>query len=133
MTRAFRRFIAKLGIATLLFMQLAVAVYACPGVGRSSGASMLMDMADAAEANPMSDCTAIDPSAPNLCAQHCQNDSQANAQTSAPLTFAVDLPLLTVLPLVDVFPAPLTLDVSAEFLAHATAPPPPILFGVYRS
>jgi hypothetical protein len=133
MTRALRRFIARLGIAALLFMQLAVAVYACPGVLSSSDSSAVMAMADTAEAMPASDCAMIDPSAPNLCEQHCQHDSQANGQASPSLVFAVDLPLLTVLPLVEMFPAPLALGVSPEFLAHATAPPPSIRFGVFRS
>lgn len=133
MTRALRRFIAKLGIAALLFMQLAVAVYACPGVSSSSDAPMVMAMADTAEAMPLSDCAMVDPSDPNLCKQHCQHDSQANGHASPPLVFAVDLPLLAVLPGVEVPPAPVALDVSPEFLAHATAPPPSIRFGVFRS
>lgn len=133
MTRALRRFIAKLGIAALLFMQLAVAAYACPGAPSSSDSPMVMAMADTAEAMPVGDCAMVDQSAPNLCEQHCQLDSQANGHASPPLVFAVDLPLLTVVPVVDVSPAPVALDVSPEFLAHATAPPPSIRFCVFRS
>ena len=133
MTRALRRFIAKLGIAALLFMQLAVAAYACPGVPSSSDSPMVMAMGDTAEAMPLGDCAMVDPSAPNLCEQHCQHGNQANGHASSPLVFAVDLPLLTVLPVVDVSPAPAALDVSPEFLAHATTPPPSIRFGVFRS
>lgn len=134
MTRALRRFVAKLGIAALLFMQFAVAAYACPGVADSAGSPMVMVMTmdDAAEAMPQGDCAMADPSAPNLCAQHCQQDSQAGGQASPPLVFAVDLPLLAVLPVVAVA-APLAPAVSPEFLAQATAPPPFIRFGAFRS
>lgn len=128
MTRALRRFIAKLGIVALLFMQLAVAAYACPGVPSSSDSPMVMSTSDAA----MDDCPMGDRSAPNLCKQHCQHDGQATGQASAPV-FAVDLPLLAVLPVVEVLPAPVAPDVSSEFLAHATSPPPAIRFGVFRS
>src|SRR5574338_1646293 len=115
MTRVFRRFIARLGIVALLFMQLAVTAYACPGMQRGADASVAMSASDAA----MDDCPMVDRSAPNLCKQHCQHDGQATGQASAPV-FAVDLPLLAVLPVVEVVPPPVALDVSPEFLAHAT-------------
>lgn len=129
MTRVFRRFIARLGIVALLFMQLAVTAYACPGMQRGADASVAMSASDAA----MDDCPMVDRSAPNLCKQHCQHDGQATGQASSPPVFAVDLPLLTVLPIVEVPPAPVAPGVSPEFLAHATAPPPAIRFGVFRS
>ena len=128
MTRALRRFIARLGIVVLLFMQLAVAAYACPGMQRAADASMAMSASDVA----MDDCPMGYRSDPNLCKEHCQHDGQATGQASAPV-FAVDLPLLAVLPVVEVPPAPVAPGVSPEFLAHATAPPPAIRFGVFRS
>lgn len=129
MTRALRRFIARLGIVALLFMQLAVAAYACPGLQRASDAPVVMSTSDAA----MDDCPMVDRAAPNLCKQHCQHDGQATGQASSPPVLAVDLPLLAVLPVVEVLPAPVAPSVSPEFLAHATSPPPAIRFGVFRS
>lgn len=131
MTRALRRFIARLGIAALLFMQLAVAAYACPGATGSADAPMAMG--DSAEAMQQGDCAMVDQTAPNLCEQHCQYDSQAAGHASPLPAASVDLPLLAVLPDVGAFPPPLTFDVPCEFLAHATAPPPSIRFGVFRS
>ncbi|WP_076600652.1 hypothetical protein [Aromatoleum tolulyticum] len=130
MTRAFRRFIARLGIAALLFMQLAVAAYACPGVADSSRSPMVMD--SAVETMPTGDCAMLDQSAPTLCDQHCQQDGQAAGHASPPM-FAADLPLLVVLPVVQACPPPVAFDVSREFLTHATAPPPAIGFGAFRS
>lgn len=130
MTRALRRHIAKLGIATLLFMQFAVAAYACPNMLGSAASGMAMG--EMSEAMPMGDCGMADQAAPNLCAQHCQYDSQAAGHVS-PVVFTVDLPLLAVLPVVEISPAAAAPFVSREFLAHATSPPTSIRFGVFRS
>lgn len=131
MIRPHLHLIAKLVVALLLFMQLAVAAYACPGV--AGGLESSPTMAGAAMNMEGDCCPTLDPSTPNLCLQHGQQDSQATGQTSPPAPLVVDLPLLAVVPAVELIRLPPLLDVPPEFLARTTAPPPAIRFGVFRS
>lgn len=130
MSRAFRRFVAKLAIALLLFMQLAVAAYACPGlVGNRQS---FQSMEDSAMEMDGGECATPDRSVPNLCRQHCQYDSQASGQSSSPVSFPPDLPVLTFAPVV-VSLVPVSFDALPELLARTTAPPLFIRFRVFRS
>lgn len=129
MIRTYRRLIAKLAVALLLFMQLAVAAYACPGMAYESSramASAVMDMEGDC-------CPTLDPAAPNLCLQHGHQDSQAAGISSPPPLLLVDLPLLAVVPAIALSFEPALPDVQPEFLAHTTAPPLAIRFGIFRS
>lgn len=130
MTRVFRRFVAKLAIALLLFMQLAVAAYACPGL--AGNRQSFQSMEDAAMEMDGGDCITLDRSDPNLCRQHCQYDSHASGQSNSSVLFPPDLPILTFAPIV-VFLVPASFDALPELLARITAPPPFILFRVFRS
>lgn len=128
MPRACRRLVAKLLIATLLFLQLAVAAYACPSFNPDAGMAMSAAMADDM---PMDGCTMSDQVQPNLCSQHCQQDSQALDQ-SPPAALAI--PVLPLLAVVSAEPRPRSAASAdpREFLARATAPPPAIRFCVFR-
>lgn len=131
MSRAFRRFVSKLAIALLLFMQLAVVTYACPNLVGSR--QSLQSVEAAAMEMVGDDCvTTPDRSDPNLCRQHCQYDSQASGQSSSPVSFPPDLPVLTVAPVV-VSLVPALFDALPELLARTTAPPLFIRFRVFRS
>ncbi len=57
----------------LLFMQFAVAAYACPGLGASSLPSAAVVTAPSDMVNG---CEVLDPANPNLCLQHWQAGSQ---------------------------------------------------------
>jgi hypothetical protein len=72
-TRSFRQMICRLLIGTLLFAQLAVAAYACPGTS-SMAAARAGGSSDAGMAMP---CADMDTAAPNLCAEHCRHGQQA--------------------------------------------------------
>jgi len=131
MIRAHRRLIAKLAMALLLFMRLAVAAYACPGMAAAYELSQAM--ANAAMDMAGDCCPTLDPAAPNLCLQHGQQESQVAGLSSPPAPLLVDLPLLTVVPAIALSFEPALPDIPPEFLARTTAPPPAIRFGVFRS
>lgn len=128
MTRTYRRLVAKLLMASLLFLQFAVAAYACPALSPASDASMSVAMADDM---PMNSCTIDERVQPNLCKQHCEQNSQVLEQS---LPTAVAIPVLPLLAVVDSEPGfrrAVSAD-SREFLARATAPPATIRFCVFR-
>lgn len=108
--RTLSKSIGRLLIGVVLFAQLAVASYACPGLkGNGSMANsrdakaMLVAAADtAATAFPAGmppGCDQMDPDAANLCAQHCHQGQQSADTASAPMvglgisTFLYSLPL----------------------------------------
>lgn len=132
-----RRFIARLAIALLLFMQLAVAAYACPGAMGTHAPSTAMGGPTMATETGMDmaggSCMSLDQSDPNLCLQYGQQESQTTGQAAPPVPLAVDLPLLMVVPAVEFTFEPALPDVLPEFLARTTAPPLSIRFGVFRS
>lgn len=131
MGRIPRRFIAKLAIAFLLFMQFAVAAYACPGVARYYASSQAMANAEMKRGG---DCAqTLDPVLPNLCLAHCEQDNQAAGQGHPPFPLGVDPPLMAVVHPIEFAQAPVLTDVPPEFLARTTAPPLAIRFGVFRS
>lgn len=128
MTRIYRRLVAKLLMASLLFLQLAGAAYACPALSPASDTSMSAAMADGM---PMDGCSMDDPVQPNLCKQRCEQNNQVLDQ-SPPAVLAV--PILPLLAVADSDPG-FRCAVSGtthEFLARATAPPSAIRFCVFR-
>lgn len=131
MIRTHRRFIAGLAVALLLFMQLAVAAYACTGMAKVHESPQAME--DAGMEMGGDRCPTLDPADPNLCLEHGRQDSKATALTHLPAPLAVDLPLLAVVPAIELALAPALTRLPPEFLARTTAPPPAISFGVFRS
>jgi hypothetical protein len=92
-TRALTRQISRVLIGVLLFAQLAVASYACPG---------LSTMPAMASSNAMAmspDCDQIDRAAANLCAEHCRHGQQSADTASVPVVLAPVPTLLYSLPL----------------------------------
>ncbi len=70
-SRRFRCFAAILALISLLYMQLAVAAYACPGLDRLQVAAAETAMAD------MPGCSGMDTEQPNLCYASGQSGKQS--------------------------------------------------------
>jgi hypothetical protein len=91
-TRSFRQMICRVLIGTLLFAQLAVAAYACPGLSAmasappAGGTDMAMPCAD------------MDAATPNLCAEHCRYGQQTADHAPAATPTPALLSLLYALP-----------------------------------
>ena len=98
-------------LISLLFMQLAVAGYACPGIG--SKAAQISAMTEAGMPCAESMTMHMDDAQPNLCHAHCQVGQQSadKYQTPSP-------------PAIDTLPADLTLQVAIPLFALAPLQPP---------
>ena len=112
---------ALLALLSLLFMQLAVAGYACPGKAGQHGA----DMAVMAEAGmPCAETMALaqDDEQPGLCQAHCKADSQSAERYQPPLSIdshALPVAYLMTLAVPVLAVAPLQIP----HLKRTTAPP----------
>jgi len=129
--QTFKRIIARISVAAVLFTQLAVAAYACPAV-EGPAAVIAAASADAMRA-AMPGCEMNDGAVtPNLCLQHCQAGDQS-VQTLP----QVAVPAFAAVSLVVVFEPALSdsgrgnAPMSA-LPAHVVSPPPLIRFGVLR-
>jgi len=125
MTRVARRSVAWLCLSALLFLQLAVAAYACPT--RVDGGMPTLAAVDFS-AKP---CAGMDPERPKLCEQHCVHDSQSvdtqpHSSVSAPV-----LALMTVAAQPDLHRST-RLNAYGAFQVTAVDPPPLVRFGVLR-
>ena len=113
----------------LCFAQIATAAYVCPA-SPTIAAQAMDDMADCTGMAAMA--TPMDAEQPNLCKSHCAQDQQA---TASGMVIDVSPNLLVI------FPCAATLagqgDSAArlafESAAPPAAPPPRILFQVFRS
>lgn len=78
-SRQFRVVAALLALMSMLFMQLAMASYACPEIRLGQpGSEMAADMEDsAAEDIKLSSCHEMDKAQPNLCHAHAQSGNQS--------------------------------------------------------
>lgn len=110
------------GLVSFLFMQMAVAGYACPGSSASPHAAAMTDMAKAGNPCTESMLLNMDDAQPNLCLAHCQTGHQSADKYHVPslptaalvgsmLAYSVDIPLLPAAPL------------QMPHLMRTTAPP----------
>ena len=107
-------------LLSLLFMQMAVAGYACPGTGSKVAEAAAMADAGMPCAGAMS--MNIDDEQPNLCHAHCQADSQSAHTYQLPSLAAVDA--LPTAPALQVAPLPFVeAPPQAPHLRRTTAPP----------
>ncbi len=118
--RRSRLITALLALVSLLFMQLAVASYACPGTG--SKVTEVAAMAEAgipcAEAMPLN----MDDAQPNLCHAHCQPGEQSADKYQPPSPVAISaLPADFTLPVI--VPVFLGAPLQVPHLKRTTAPP----------
>jgi len=109
-------------LLSFLFMQMAVAGYACPGSSANANAAAMADMARAGIPCAESAPRAMDDVQPNLCQAHCQAGHQSadkydipSPPTATPvgpmLAYAAEISLLPGVPL------------QAPHLVRTTAPP----------
>jgi hypothetical protein len=117
------RFVAALiALFSILFMQLAVASYACPNMRTAQPGAATAMTADATAMSP--DCMGMDMEQPSLCHAQDQVGSQSldkpqlpNVQPFAPVA------LVQAITLLDVFYTPLLSQPRPLYLTRATAPP----------
>jgi hypothetical protein len=112
---------AVITLFSILFMQLAVASYACPALNvgheQSAQAVAVENMGD------MASCDEIDPDEPSLCYAHDQAGNQSLDKPGVPplqpfLAIGFWLPLTQA-----AAPHPVPADHQSTSLKHATAPP----------
>lgn len=85
------RFVAAIvALISMLFMQLAVAAYACPAQEISQAIETVQAMAD------MPDCSEMDAEQPNLCQAHEQAGNQSLDKPSLPDITALSTGILAV-------------------------------------
>jgi hypothetical protein len=124
MSRTSRKKVAWLCLSALLFLQLAVAAYACPAPtprGSSISATAVVDV---------SPCQEMDQERPKLCEQHCVHDSQSvDTQPHS----VVNVPLLTLLVVFVQSGVRLAIGPSVHGASPTVVDPPPLVrFGVLR-
>ena len=107
-------------LVSLLFMQLAVASYACPE--DTSKAMQVKIMAEADMPCAESMVMAVDEGQPSLCHAHCQATQQSTDKYQVPAAIAVGL-LPSGLTLDGVFPLFANVALQAPYLQRTTAPP----------
>ena len=146
MTRHFLRTVCRALIGVVLFAQLAVSAYACPGL--SSAASMKMqmtagatpdagstDVAMAATDRQASNCEdmagPMDPEFANLCGEHCHHGQQSDQAS----TLTVPAALLNALYVTPLAPEPVVAPrpaANATSALVAASPPLAILHCCFR-
>ena len=121
LSRKYRILTALIALFSMLFMQAAVASYACPGLqGAGSTESMVGDEGSTAA---MPGCDQADPAQPALCHAHCLDGKTSldkpEVPTLSPAAFIVSAILVQPRPLL-----PVTQSASEQppFLHRTTAP-----------
>jgi hypothetical protein len=123
--RALRKLICHVLIGVFLFAQLAVAGYACPGLGQVP--------AQAVEAQAMpAGCDQMDRDAANLCAEHCHFGQQSSDTAPMPVAIAPAGALMYTLPVDHEAHLAARRLPSADSLLVAAPPPHAILYCVLR-
>lgn len=146
MTRQFLRTVCRALIGVVLFAQLAVSAYACPGLTAAGGMTMQVSSPAAADPQPTGTAMAatgqaamncedmagaMDSSFANLCAEHCQHGQQSDQAS----TLSVPAALLNALYVTPLAPGPV---VAPRHAANATSalvaasPPHTILHCCFR-
>ena len=146
MTRGLRRAVARGLIGVLLLAQFAIAAYACPKLATAPMAQMAMPAVDTPRADSGGAATdkapaasavcngmagAMDPAAPNLCADHCKYGQQSD-QASTLTVPAVLLTALYATPSVPLTAPPSRPAAGLASALVAASPPHAILHCVYR-
>jgi hypothetical protein len=114
---------ALIALFGMLFMQLAVASYACPGLRAGDASQSMVESVEVS--NPMSGCNQLDSEQPALCHAHCQDGSSSLSKHE---TQAVSPTLVLIATLVHglepaMTPALPGAEPSPSLLQRATAPP----------
>ena len=146
MTRQFLRMICRALIGVVLFAQLAVSAYACPGLTAAGGMAMQMSSPAATDAQSADTAMAVtgqsamncedmagamDSSFANLCAEHCHQGQQSDHTA----TLTVPAAVLTALYLTPMAPEPFAAPrpaADATSALVAASPPHTILHCCFR-
>jgi hypothetical protein len=118
------RFVAALiALFSMLFMQLAVASYACPGMTMGHGDGAIAVAADSAGMD-MTACQGMDDEQPSLCHAYGQAGNQSLDKPELPqvpayVAIGLALPLIPI----DVTYRPTAFSPEAAQLTRSTAPP----------
>lgn len=116
-------------ILCFLFLQVAVAAYACPLLGSTAATTEL-------DATPMQDCAGMPPldrDNPNLCVEHAHMGEQASPQIATPqVPMAACSGFFVLLPVLLPSPAQGAASLSTDTLALAGAPPHTVLHCCFR-
>ncbi|MFC5510473.1 hypothetical protein ACFPOU_04930 [Massilia jejuensis] len=123
LSRPSRLFAATITLFSILFMQLAVAAYACPALSVQHE-SEVAHMSAYAPPDEMPACHEMDPVQPSLCDAYHQADSQSLDKPGVPplqpfLAVGFGLPLLPL----DVAYRPDSTSANPPFLTRTTSPP----------
>lgn len=141
MTRQFLRTICRALIGVVLFAQLAVSAYACPGLSLAAGMKMQMASAAASDAamatadgqapNCEDMAGPMDPAFANLCAEHCHHGQQSDQAATMTVPAAL-LNALYVTPQAAEPAAPPRPAADATSALVAASPPRTILHCCFR-
>lgn len=119
LSRRLRLCAASLALASLVFSQLAVAAYACPGPQAMAMAAIALE--EGRDAPCCGDGVPVPQ--PVLCAAHCQQGDQLLDKPAAPTLPAIAwVAILPALAAPDVAPAAAPSGEQRSLLARATAP-----------
>jgi hypothetical protein len=139
-TRTFLRRVSAGLAGVLLCAQMAIAAYACPGLASAATDAPAAALAAAAPvAAPMANCdgmngamgAALDPAAPNLCAEHCKYGQQSDQASTLNVPAAV-MALLYCAPVASAKAAPPRPAAASLSALVAASPPHAIAHCVYR-
>ena len=120
--RRYRTLTALIALFSMLFMQAAVASYACPGL--QNGGTPDSMVTDQTSAPTMTGCDQPDPASPALCHAHCLDGKSSLDKPEAPSASpAVVLVSTILLPLEPLLASPQPVAEQASFLHRTTAPP----------
>jgi hypothetical protein len=117
------RFVAALiALFSMLFMQLAVASYACPNMRTAQPSAATAISADATAMSP--DCMGMDMEQPSLCHAQDQVGNQSLDKPQLPdVQSFVPVELVQAIAILDVFYPPRPSYARPLYLTRATAPP----------
>jgi hypothetical protein len=120
--RKYRILTALIALFSMLFMQTAVASYACPRLQTDHAPDSMV--ADQASGPAMPGCDQPDPASPALCHAHCLDAKASQDKPSAPIVSpAVVLVSTLLLPLEPLRPLAQPVADQPSLLQRITAPP----------
>ena len=125
MKRVQIKLVGALAVFALLFAQIGLAAYACPNLSRGPGAGN-----ETAAELP---CADMDSQQPAVCHEHCKDQAGLDQVQPAGVPSSMAMASSLVLPLFDAHRATIPASCAGPDPARVTAPPPSILFCVFRT
>lgn len=133
MTRRWVRCVAQGLVGVLLFAQIAVAAYACPGRAPAEAAAPKMAATSSTQMSNCDDMTgAMDAASATLCAEHCKYGQQSDQAPTLNVPVAVLTALYATPPVAEMAPLPPRAAAASLSALVAASPPHTILHCVFR-